>query len=399
MPNIGAQKNMKQLSRYDIEAYEEKFLSPLAMKSSHSRGRRYAEKEHSYRSSYQRDRDRIVHSIAFRRLEYKTQVFVYHEGDYFRTRLTHTLEVAQIARTISKILRLNEDLTEAVALVHDVGHTPFGHAVESVLNEFMENEGGFNHNEHGLRVVDNLEERYPYFKGLNLCWETREGIVRHSLNTGHDFAARFAEFNQDKQPTLETQVVDVSDEIAYDNHDIDDGIKSGLIFESDLRKKSALWNATYKKVKSQYSNLKDELRVYLIIRNLINAQVTDLIDTTQKNAKKLKVKTYKDVKKCEARIVSFSDELNSLRKELRHFLFENLYFHWRVLRMSDKAKRLISSLFDIYLKNPQLMPPQFKSDAKNIHDIKRKICDYIAGMTDSYALNEHKKLFEPYEKV
>ncbi|MFA6280960.1 MAG: deoxyguanosinetriphosphate triphosphohydrolase [Candidatus Omnitrophota bacterium] len=392
-------KNIKALTLQDIEAYEEKFLSPLAAKSSASRGRRYQEKEHSYRSLYQRDRDRVIHSIAFRRLEYKTQVFIYHEGDYFRTRLTHTLEVAQIARTISKILRLNEDLTEAVALVHDVGHTPFGHAVESVLNEFMKDEGGFNHNEHGLRVVDILEERYPYFKGLNLSWETREGIVRHSLNTGQDFASRFAEFNQDKQPTLETQVVDVSDEIAYDNHDIDDGIKSGLIFEEDLRKKSALWNMTYKKIKAQYSNLKSELRVYLIIRNLINAQVTDLIATTQKNAKKLKVDTYRDVKKCEKRIVSFSDELDSLRKELRHFLFENLYFHWRVLRMSDKAKRFISALVGIYLNNPRLLPPEFKSDTKNIHDIKRKICDYIAGMTDSCALSEHRKLFEPYEKV
>ncbi|MFA5270930.1 MAG: deoxyguanosinetriphosphate triphosphohydrolase [Candidatus Omnitrophota bacterium] len=394
-----AQKSIKALSRQDIEAHEAKFLSPLAMKSSCSRGRRYLEKEHSYRSLYQRDRDRVVHSAAFRKLEYKTQVFIYHEGDYFRTRLTHTLEVAQIARTISKILRLNEDLTEAVALVHDVGHTPFGHAVESVLNEFMKEEGGFNHNEHGLRVVDVLEEKYPYFKGLNLSWETREGIVRHSLNTGQDFAVRFAEFNQDNQPTLETQVVDVSDEIAYDNHDIDDGIKSGLISEDDLRKKSALWNITYKKIKSQYSNLKSDLRVYLIIRNLINSQVTDLIDTTQKNAKKLKVKTYKDVKKCEKRIVSFSDELNFLRKELRHFLFEDLYFNWRVLRMSDKAKRFVSSLIGIYINNPQLLPPEFKSNSKNMHDIKRKICDYVAGMTDSCALNEHKKLFEPYEKV
>jgi dGTPase len=392
------QKNIKTSSKYTWQDYEDKMLSPLAMKSKYSKGRKHYEKEHPYRSLYQRDRDRIIHSAAFRRLEYKTQVFVYHEGDYFRTRLTHTLEVAQIARTISRNLRLNDDLTEAIALAHDVGHTPFGHAVEAVLNELMAGEGGFNHNEQGLRVVDFLEERYPSFKGLNLSWETREGIIKHSLNVDKDFASRHAEFNPDEQPSLETQVMDVSDEIAYDNHDIDDGIKSGLVAEDDLRKKSMLWNMVYKKIKSDYSNLNSNLRVYLMIRNLINAQVTDLIENTFCNVRKLKISTFKDVRKCEERIVSFSDNMNDLRSELRKFLFENLYCNWRVLRMTDKAKRFVSALFDIYLHNPQLLPPPFSGETQG-SGVKRTICDYLAGMTDKYALEEYNKFFDPYEKV
>jgi len=398
MNKIKLQKNIKVNDKYTWQDYEEKILSPLAMKSKYSKGRQHYEKEHPYRSLYQRDRDRIIHSAAFRRLEYKTQVFVYHEGDYFRTRLTHTLEVAQIARTISRNLKLNDDLTEAIALVHDVGHTPFGHAVEAVLNELMIEDGGFNHNEQGLRVVDFLEERYPSFKGLNLSWETREGIVKHSMNVGHDFARRYAEFNPSEQPSLETQVMDVSDEIAYDNHDVDDGIKSGLILEEDLRKKSGLWNMMYKKVKAQHSSLNDNLRVYLMIRNLINTQVTDLIENTFRNIKKLKVANFKDVRSCEERIVSFSDNMNVLRRELREFLFENLYCNWHVLRMTDKAKRFVSALFDIYLHNPQLLPPPFRNETQ-ANGVKRTICDYLAGMTDKYALEEYNKFFDPYEKV
>jgi dGTPase len=332
-------------------------------------------------------------------LEYKTQVFVYHEGDYFRTRLTHTLEVAQIARTISKYLGLNEDLTEAIALAHDLGHTPFGHAVESVLDNLMQNDGGFNHNTHGLRVVDELEERYPGFKGLNLSWETREGIVRHSMNTASGYGTNLAEFMADDQPTMETQVMDVADEIAYDNHDIDDGIKSGLICEEDLRKKTMLWNVTYKKIKSRYSNLNRQLRVYLMIRSLIDQQVTDLIKNTCKKQKRLGIKTFKEVKQCKERIVSFSGEMDRQRKQLRIYLLDNLYCHWRVLRMSDKAKRFIKSLFDIYLNNPDLLAPPFRNELKRTHNIKHVICDYIAGMTDRYALDEYKKFFDPYEKV
>jgi dGTPase len=387
------------LTRQSIEDNENKLLSPLATKAKNSRGRKYSEKEHPYRSVYQRDRDRIIHSAAFRRLEYKTQVFVYHEGDYYRTRLTHTLEVAQIARTISKILRLNEDLTEAIALAHDLGHTPFGHAVEAVLNELTKEEGGFNHNIQGLRVVDSLEQRYPDFKGLNLSWETREGIVRHSANTEITGTFLEKEFAKNEQPTIETQVMDIADEIAYDSHDLDDGIKSGLIFENDLNKEIKLYNTTLKAVKRKYTNLNQELRVYLIIRNLINLQVTDLIENTAKAAKKLKIVDSSDIKKSKNRVISFSEEMKELRKEMRKFLFDNLYCHWRVLRMSDKAKRFIKSLFYVYLNNPDLIPPVYKGNLAQNIGIKRIICDYIAGMTDRHALEEYKKLFDPYEKV
>lgn len=387
------------LTRQNIEDNEKKTLSSLATKASNSRGRRYPEKEHPYRSAYQRDRDRIIHSAAFRRLEYKTQVFVYHEGDYYRTRLTHTLVVSQIARTISKILRLNEDLTEAIALAHDLGHTPFGHAVEAVLNDLMKEDGGFNHNMQGLRVVDLLEQRYPDFKGINLSWETREGIIRHSTNTDIKYTHSENEFPDNEQPTLETQVMDIADEIAYDSHDLDDGIKSGLIFENDLNEKVKLYNTTLKIVKQKYTNLSQELRVYLIIRSLINLQVTDLIENTTNIAKKLKVADSFDVKKCKKRIVAFSEEMKELRREMRNFLLSNLYYHWRVLRMSDKAKRFIKSLFYVYLNNPDLIPPVYKGNSAQNIEIKRIICDYIAGMTDRYALEEYKKLFDPYEKV
>ncbi|MDP2922764.1 MAG: deoxyguanosinetriphosphate triphosphohydrolase [Candidatus Omnitrophota bacterium] len=369
------------------------------MKSKYSRGRKYSEKEHSYRSVYQRDRDRIIHSAAFRRLEYKTQVFVYHEGDYYRTRLTHTLEVAQIARTISKILRLNEDLTEAIALAHDLGHTPFGHVVEAVLDELMKDDGGFNHNIQGLRVVDLLEQRYPYFKGLNLSWETREGIIKHSTNKNIIPTSIEKEFLPEEQPTLETQTMDVADEIAYDSHDLDDGIKSGLISESELVERVKLYNITYKQVKKEHSNLNQELRVYLIIRSLINLQVTDLIRNTLQNQKKLNLANFRDVRESKQRIVAFSKEMSHMRIEMRSFLFNNLYCHWRVLRMSDKAKRFIKSLFYVYINNPDLMPPVYKENVGKKVGIKRVICDHIAGMTDRYALEEYKKLFDPYEKV
>lgn len=382
-------------TRKQIEAWENKFLSPYAMKSSHSKGRKYPEKEHAYRSVYQRDRDRIIHSAAFRRLEYKTQVFVYHEGDYYRTRLTHTLEVAQIARTISKSLRLNDDLTEAVALVHDVGHTPFGHAVEEVLNELMEEEGGFNHNIQGLRVVDELEERYPDFKGLNLSWETREGILKHNpvKLKEHSFPR---EFRGTEQPALEVQVMDVADEIAYNNHDLDDGIKSGMISEEQL-KKIPLWNIIEKKIKDKYSHLNNDLRVYLIIRSLIDWQVTGLIQNTFKNIRKHKINSFKDVKNLPLRLAAFNQDIAGLREELKEFLYKNLYCHWRVLRMSDKAMRFIKALFTVYVDSPSLLPPQFNNDSAK--SIKRSVCDYIAEMTDRYALEEYKRLFDPYEKV
>lgn len=383
------------LTLAQIKEYEETILAPYAMKSCESRGRQFQEKEHPYRSAYQRDRDRIIHSAAFRRLEYKTQVFVNHEGDYYRTRLTHTIEVAQIARTIACALRLNSDLTEAIALAHDLGHTPFGHSGEEALNEFMADRGGFNHNLQGLRVVDYLEERYPDFPGLNLSWEVREGIVKHS--SAFDTAIKVKGLEPDKMPCMETQVVDIADEIAYDNHDLDDGLTSGLIKESDLEKLQ-IWGNLKAKVLEKYSQLSPYNRKHLMIRQLIDVQVTDLIQHTEKQILELNLQSQLDVAESKKKIVSFSDELGALRMPLRKFLMEKLYHHYRVIRMSTKAKRFIRELFEVYLNTPDQLPIEAQAKIK-ADGVKRVICDYIAGMTDRYALDEYKKLFDPYEKV
>ena len=383
------------LNKNDIDKIEDIILAPYAMKSRDSLGRVHPEAEHRYRSVYQRDRDRIVHSSAFRQLEYKTQVFVNHEGDYYRTRLTHTIEVAQIARTIASALRLNIDLTEAIALAHDLGHTAFGHSGEDALNELMAKEGGFNHNAHGLRVVDYLEERYPDFPGINLTWEVREGIAKHS--TAFDNNISLKGLAPEESPTLETQVVDIADEIAYDNHDLDDGLTSGLIKESDLEALS-IWEGINKKIAQKYKNISDEKKKYLIIRSLIDLQVTDLIQEAEKNILKLKLKSYKDAKKIDKKVVTFSPDMLELRKPLRGFLMERLYNHYRVVRMSIKAKRFIQELFRVYVAYPKQLPERVQK--RIAHDgVARAVCDYIAGMTDRYALDEYKKLFDPYEKV
>ncbi len=379
----------------ELKEIENTVLAPYAMKSGDSKGRIYPEKEHPYRSAYQRDRDRIIHSAAFRRLEYKTQVFVNHEGDYYRTRLTHTIEVAQIARTIASVLHLNIDLTEAIALAHDLGHTAFGHSGEEALNELMFKYGGFNHNTQGLRVVDYLEERYPDFPGINLTWEVREGIAKHS--TAFDISSRLKGLAPKESPTLETQVVDIADEIAYDNHDLDDGLASGLIKETDLEKLS-IWSRLNKNISRKYDHISPEKRRYLIIRSLIDFQVTDLIRQTQSNILKLKLRSYKDGKKIDKKIVTFSQDMLQLRKPLRLFLMERLYNHYRVVRMSIKAKHFIQELFKVYLTNPKQLPEKIQNRIRQDGE-RRAVCDYIAGMTDRYALDEYKKLFDPYEKV
>ncbi len=383
------------LNQKQLKEFEDTFFAPYAMKSYNSRGRVYKEAEHSYRSLYQRDRDRIIHSAAFRRLEYKTQVFVNHEGDYYRTRLTHTLEVAQIARTIASALRLNVDLTEAIALVHDLGHTPFGHSGEEALNELMAKHGGFNHNLQSLRVVDVLEERYPDFPGLNLTWEVREGIAKHS--SAFDKAVKIKELAPDEMPTLEAQIVDIADEIAYDNHDVDDGLASGLIQEADLRK-LAIWNNIYRHLDRKYAKIEANIRKHLIIRSLINLQVTDLIQETEKRIDKLKLKNSRDIKNLDKKAVSFSHEMLALRRPLRKFLMQNLYHHYRVVRMSNKAKWFIGQLFKVYVDKPRGLPLNIQKRITT-DGVWRVVCDYIAGMTDRYALDEYKKLFDPYEKV
>jgi len=374
---------------------KEDSLAPYAQKSRLSKGRRHKETEHDYRSCYQRDRDRIIYSTAFRRLEYKTQVFVNHEGDYYRTRLTHTLEVSQIAKSIARALRLNEDLVEAISLAHDLGHTPFGHSGEDALNQIMKDHGGFDHNSQGLRVVDFLEERYPDFPGLNLTYEVREGIIKHS--TPFDKPRMAIAFETKSSPLLEIQAVDIADEIAYDNHDLDDGIKSGLIKEEDL-KVIQTWREKDKEIKKIHPGIKDEIRKYQIIRSLINSQVTDLINNTEANIKKLKIRTPNDIAKAPVRILAMSKEMQAKRMPMREFLMEKLYRHYRVVRMSSKANRFITSLFEVYLDKTDQLPPAAK-DRLEKEDKYRVICDYIAGMTDRYALDEYKKFFEPYERV
>jgi dGTPase len=383
------------LTQKQIKDYEDRFLAPYAMKSYGSRGRVHKEAEHPYRTVYQRDRDRVIHSAAFRLLEYKTQVFVNHEGDYYRTRLTHTLEVAQIARTIALALRLNVDLTEAIALAHDLGHTPFGHSGEDALNELMAKHGGFNHNSHGLRVVDELEDRYLDFPGLNLSWEVREGIVKHS--TKFDKSVRIKDLSPEEMPTMETQIVDIADEIAYDNHDIDDGLTSGLLREEDLNC-LPLWQKILGSMPRNSRGISAEKRKYWMIRALINMQVTDLIRETEQKIVKLKLGSYKDIKKRDRKIIAFSSEMQEYRKPLRAFLMEKLYHHYRVIRMTDKAKRFIKELFQVYISRPEALAPEVQSRIKSEGD-RRAICDYIAGMTDRKALDEYKKLFEPYAKV
>jgi len=383
------------ITRKELETREEKFLAPYAMKSKYSKGRVYKEEEHPYRSRYQRDRDRIIYSRAFRRLVYKTQVFVNHEGDHYRTRLTHTLEVAQIAKSIARSLSLNEDLVEAIALAHDLGHTPFGHSGEDALHKIMKKRGGFDHNSHGLRVVDVLEKRYPNFPGLNLTYETREGIIKHSSSFDH--VRIVSPFESKGSSHLEAQVVDIADEIAYDNHDLEDGIANGLIGLSSL-KAISLWNNAYSAVKAHDLGSTEEVLIFQTIRRLINSQVLDLLNETEKRIKKFKIKDFSRAKRLPERIVSFSKEMNQKRRPMKDFLMKNLYNHYRVIRMHDKAHRFIHDLFKTYLNRPEQLPPSAKSRLRK-EGKYRVICDYIAGMTDRYALDEYKKFFEPYERV
>ena len=381
----------------NINEKEDLLLAPYAAKSRNSKGRLHKnEKEHEYRSPYQRDRDRIIHSTSFRRLEYKTQVFVNHEGDDYRTRLTHSIEVAQIARTLAKALSLCEELTEAVALAHDLGHTPFGHAGEDILNELMQGHGGFEHNLHTLKIVDLLEERYPDFPGLNLTWETREGIVKHT--TKYDKAKIPQGLDPDRMPTLEAQIVDIADEIAYDNHDIDDGLASGLIDEGMLEN-IPLWQNTKNEIERLHPGIGNPVKRYQIIRKLISILVDDAYRETTNKLKTYNIKTLEDVRNFKTRLVDFSAKLKDERAPLRGFLAKELYQHYRVNRMSDKAKRFIEDLFRIYVKNTSILPQDHQSKIKDEESKYVVVCDYIASMTDRFALNEHEKLFNPYKKV
>jgi dGTPase len=382
------------LSREELEKLEDEQLAPYASRSRHTRGRDYPEEEHPLRSVFIRDRDRIIHCSAFRRLEYKTQVFVNHEGDYYRTRLTHTIEVAQITRTMARILRLNEELAEAIALAHDLGHTPFGHSGERVLNRLMEGHGGFEHNRQGLRVVEVLEKRYPQFNGLNLTWEVREGIIKHGTDYDRPISDRF---DPHKQPSLEAMIVDIADEIAYNNHDLDDGLTSALIKVEDLRGVE-LWEEAYARISREYPDAGFEIHKHQCIRTLINMQVTDAIHQIERNIIELGIRSVEDIRNSQKEIVQFSPEMSRKNKELKEVLNEHLYRHYRVVRMAQKAEMILEALFNSYRKNVSQLPPNFYRRTLQ-EDPEVVICDYLAGMTDRYALEEYRKLFDPSEKT
>jgi len=372
-------------------------LADYAARSDRSHGRHHHEVFKDDRPAYERDRDRIIHCAAFRRLEYKTQVFVNHEGDYYRTRLTHSLEVAQIGRGIARRLRLNEDLIEALALAHDLGHTPFGHTGEEVLDRLMAPYGGFEHNRQSLRIVEHLEERYPGFNGLNLTWETREGIIKHSSDYDRPDQGELAEYLFDQRPTLEAQIIDLADEIAYNNHDIDDGLKAGYIDADELHTVE-LWAETMQLVTQKYPELSGERLVYQTISHLIGFLILDLVAETSSRLRTTGIKTLEDVRAHPVGLVGFSPKVAAQNRVLKRFLRDKLYHHYKVERMRIKAERFLTMLFESYCASPVLLP--FAHQAKFAeHGRERVICDYLAGMTDRYALDEYKRLFDPYERV
>ncbi|MBD8629566.1 deoxyguanosinetriphosphate triphosphohydrolase [Oxalobacteraceae sp. CFBP 13708] len=366
-------------------------LAPYAAHSAQSRGRTHAEPGPGSRSEYQRDRDRIIHSTAFRRLEYKTQVFINHEGDLFRTRLTHSIEVAQIGRTLARSLRLNEDLVEATALAHDLGHTPFGHVGQDVLNECMKDFGGFEHNLQSLRVVDHLEEHYGAFDGLNLTFETREGILKHcSLNNARQLGDLGQRFIERSQPSLEAQLTNLADEIAYNNHDIDDGLRSGLLTMAQMEEVE-LFARLHREVEARYPGLPGRRALYETIRLMITAMTADLVDTSARLIAEAAPATIDDVRAAPP-LIRFSDAMRAETVALKRFLYANLYRHFQVNRMRVKASRIVRELFEAFLADPVLLPGDYQVRG-DPHKQARKIADYIAGMTDRYAIREHRRIF------
>jgi len=378
-------------------AMERQDLAGYAAQSESSRGRRHRELYKDDRPAYERDRDRIIHCAAFRRLEYKTQVFVNHEGDYYRTRLTHSLEVAQIGRGIARRLKLNEDLVETLALSHDLGHTPFGHTGEEVLNRLMVPYGGFEHNRQSLRIVENLEERSPDFNGLNLSWEAREGIVKHSSDYDIPSGSGFEEYCRDLRLTLAAPIIDLADEIAYNNHDIDDGLKAGYLNSTGLMGVD-LWAETYAKVAEKYPSLPEDRQILQTISHLIGFLILDMVEQTQNNINSAGITSLDDIRGQKSNLVKFSRETAVRNRELKAFLYKNLYRHYKVERMRIKAERFLTMLFENYLQNPTLLPSSYQ-DKYEQYGQELVVCDYIAGMTDRYALDEYKRLFDPYERV
>lgn len=371
------------------ETIEEKFLAPYAVHSKDSKGRKYAESEPDYRTCFQRDRDRVLHTTAFRRLEYKTQVFINYEGDYYRTRLTHTLEVTQIGRTIARALGASEDLVEVICMAHDMGHPPFGHSGESTLNQLMQGYGGFNHNHHSYRIVTEIERRYPDFPGLNLSWEVLEGMVKHETEYDKTDAL---EYDPALRGHLEAQITNVADELAYTSHDLDDGLRSGII-TPDMLKGIEIWEMVAGDHLKNSCEL-DDLTRHMIIRDLTGLQVTSMINTSAKKIEASKVRSVKELQSLPYNVVGFDDEMKKLNRILKDFLFKNMYHQYRVVRMHKKAERLLSELFNAYATEPSMLPMQFQKLIEE-KGKERTICDYLAGMTDRFAVDEYAKLFDP----
>jgi dGTPase len=376
-------------TRLELEARERQFLAPFAQFSSDSLGRKHKETQPEWRTQYQRDRDRVIHSRAFRRLEYKTQVFLNGTGDHLRTRLTHTIEVAGISRNIARALRLNEDLTETIALAHDLGHSPFGHNGEAALNRLMRGHGGFEHNNQSLRVVEELERKYPGFPGLNLTWEVREGLMKHSAGRKHPAGAKGLKAHS---PSLEAQVANLADEIAYYSHDLDDGLDSGMLAEKSLCKDVPIWGKADRRVRKEHGRLPDECRRYFIIRCLIDSQVKDVVETTEKRLADAGVKDADEVRAQVKPLVQYSTERRKVNLELRRYLYKNLYYNPEVHGPNLRAVRMLEDLFRYYLTHPTEIGDVARKRGRKF-GWHRAVCDYIAGMTDRYAISMHQRLF------
>lgn len=377
-------------SRERLEELEEQRLAPYAVRSRDSRGRAYLDHEPEYRTAFQRDRDRILHTTAFRRLEYKTQVFFNYEGDYFRTRLTHTLEVAQIGRTLARALGANEDLVEAICLAHDLGHSPFGHSGERALARLMKDHGGFDHNRQSLRIVTELEQRYPEFPGLNLTWEVREGIVKHESEYDVSDAR---EYEPELGANLETQICNAADELAYTTHDLDDGLRSGMITPAMLEG-ITLWEILCEACNWRGPAFQDMDR-HRLIRHLIGLLVSDVVHATAEQLHQSGVRSILDIQKLGRPVVVYSETMHRYNRELKDFLYRNLYQHYRVVRMQVKAERIIADLFQAYCEKPAILPGHVRQWVEK-RGLERTVCDYIAGMTDRFAIEEHQRLFDPF---
>jgi dGTPase len=380
-------------TREQLEKIEAMSLAPYAALSGQSRGRKYPEDEPPYRTAYQRDRERILHTSAFRRLQGKTQVFVVTEGDYFRTRITHTLEVAQIGRTVARTLGVNEDLVEGICLAHDLGHPPFGHSGEATLASLMQNYGGFDHNQHSYRIISELEHRYVDFPGLNLSYEFREGIVKHE--TEYDVVAQH-EYEPDLRGSIEAQIASAADELAYNAHDLDDGLRAGLLHHEQVRH-VGWWKRACESAGIAQDAHFDDLMRHRVIRRIIGEMTTDLLRETVRRIEKVNPKNMADVRRAQT-LVAFFEETQRLNRELKSFLYEHMYRHYRVLRMHTKAARVLEDLFHTYNSDPRVLPDSQRHNLDRL-PVERVVCDYIAGMTDRFALDEHARLFDPHERV